>query len=195
MIAHGIVHNERRGIAAVGTVMARAFGTKTKHGVKQVGRYLSNKRFGMRATFLGFVPFVVGQRFSLFVNLDWTESDKRRSHDSQHLPRHAKGRRDAVGLDDRAKARTEKLKRRQRAYEKETLRIFKDAVRSNVHVVVLVDSVFGDTELYRYIHETLGSDSVIRYRRSFYARFDKWLCPSAALVRRNVRVQSYRTRT
>ena len=76
MIANGIVQSDRLGIAAVGTAMARAFGTKPKHGIKQVDRCLSNDNLDMRNLFRGFVPLVVGRRYSIVVTLDWTEFDK-----------------------------------------------------------------------------------------------------------------------
>lgn len=136
MIAYGIVHSDRLGIAAVGTAMARAFGTKPKHGIKQVDRYLSNGKLDMRTLFQGFVPFVVGQRSSIFVTLDWTEFDKD-DHTTLSIA-HVTPKGRAMPLVWLTVRKSE-LKGRQRAYEKEALRMFKDAVPSNVDVVVLAD--------------------------------------------------------
>lgn len=189
MIAYGIVHSDRLGIAAVGTAMARAFGTKPKHGIKQVDRCLSNEKLDMQTLFQGFVPFVVGQRYSIFVAMDWTEFDKD-DHTTLSIS-HVTPKGRAMPLVWKT-VRKSKLKGRQRRHEKEALRMFKEAVPPNVDVVVLADRGFGDIELYRYIHETLGFDFVIRYRASIFVRCDDWLYPSGALVPRNGRIRVLR---
>lgn len=189
MIAYGVVHSDRLGIAAVGTAMARAFGTKPKHGIKQVDRCLSNGKLDMQVLFQGLVPFVVGQRYSIFVALDWTEFDKD-DHTTLSIS-HVTPKGRAMPLVWKTVHKS-KLKGRQRKYEKETLQMFKAAMPPNTDVVVLADRGFGDIELYRYIHETLGFDFVIRYRASIYVRCDDWLFPSGALVPRNGRIRVLR---
>jgi len=189
MIAYGIVHSDRLGIAAVGAAMARAFGTKPKHGIKQVDRCLSNEKLDMQTLFRGFVPFVVGQCYSIFVTLDWTEFDKD-DHSTLNISLATpKGR--AMPIVWRTVHKS-KLKNRQRRYEKETLRMLKDALPPGVAVIVLADRGFGDVDLYRYIYDTLGFDFVIRYRASIFVRCDDWLYPSGALVPRNGRIRVLR---
>jgi len=189
MIAYGIIHAERLGIAAVGTAMARSFGKKPKHGTKQVDRCLSNAKLDMPTLFQGFVPVVVGQRQSVTVTMDWTEFDK---DDQTTLslamvtPKHR-----AIPLVWFTVYKSA-LKGRQRSYEKRALRILANAIPSNVHVVLLADRGFGDVKLYRYIHKTLGFDFVIRFRQNTFVAFDSWLQPASELVPRNGRIRVLR---
>lgn len=189
MIAYGITHSDRLGISAVGTAMARAFGTKPKHGIKQVDRCLSNEKLDLQTLFRGLVPFVVGERHSIVVTLDWTEFDKD-DHTTLCIS-HATPNGRAMPLLWKTVHKSE-LKGRQRKYERQTLRMFKDALPANVGVVLLADRGFGDVSLYRYIHDTLGFNFVIRYRASIYVRSGSWLCPSGSLVPRNGRARVLR---
>ena len=85
MITYGIIWSDRLGVAAVGTAMARrAFGTTPKHGIKQVDRCLSNEKLKLPTLFGGYVPFVVGQRRSITVTMDWNEFDKKDLCEASH---------------------------------------------------------------------------------------------------------------
>jgi len=189
MIAYGIVHAERLGIAAVGTAMARAFGKKPKHGTKQVDRCLSNAKLDMATLFRGFVPIVVGQRQSVMVTMDWTEFDK----DDQTTLSLAlvTSKRRAIPLVWFTVHKST-LKGRQREYEKKALRMLADAMPANVHIVLLADRGFGDVKLYRYVHKTLGFDFVIRFRPNIYVSWDGWLRPAGDIVPRNGRIRVLR---
>jgi hypothetical protein len=189
MIAYGIVHSDRLGVAAVGTAMARAFGKKPKHGIKQVDRCLSNKKLDMQTLFDGFVPIVVGQRGWILVTLDWTEFDKDDQTTVSVNLVSSKNR--AVPLVWLSVYKSE-LKGRQRRYERTVLRMFANALPPNTEVVVLADRGFGDVKLYNYIHKTLGFDFVIRYRASIYVSHEEWLYPSSELVPRNGRIRVLR---
>lgn len=190
MIAYGIIWSDRLGIAAVGTAMARrGFGTTPKHGIKQVDRCLSNGKLKLETLFGGFVPFVVGQRQSIEVTIDWTEFDK---DDHSTI---------CVSLVTRTKRTTplvwltvkkSKLKGRQRGYERKVLRMLANALPAGVEVVVLADKGFCDVELYRYIYEELGFDFVIRFRPNIYVESAGWLYPAGDLVPRNGRIRVLR---
>ena len=188
MIAYGIVHSDRLGVAAVGTAMARAFGKKPKHGIKQVDRCLSNEKLDMQTLFDGFVPIVVGQRGWILVTLDWTEFDK---DDQTTVSINLTSKNRAVPLVWLSVYKSE-LKGRQRRYERTVLRMLADALPPNIDVVVLADRGFGDVKLYNYIRKTLGFDFVIRYRASIYVSYDEWLHPSSELVPRNGRIRVLR---
>ena len=55
-----------------GAGLARAMGTLTKHGVKQVDRLLSNRGINVW-TFLGYwTSYIVGACTEVVVALDWT---------------------------------------------------------------------------------------------------------------------------
>jgi len=189
MIAYGIVHSDRLGVAAVGTAMARAFGKAPKHGIKQVDRCLSNEKLDMQTLFDGFVPIVVGQRGWILVTLDWTEFDKDDQTTASVNLVTSKNR--AVPLVWLSVYKSE-LKGRQRRYERTVLRMFANALPSNIDVVVLADRGFGDVKLYNYIRKTLGFDFVIRYRASIFVAHEEWLYPSSELVPRNGRIRVLR---
>ena len=189
MIAYGIVHSDRLGVAAVGTAMARALGTDPKHGIKQVDRCLSNDKLGLEVLFAGLVPVIVGQRQSIEVTLDWTEFDKD-DHSTVSIALVTPKKR-AMPLVWLTVHKSE-LKGRQRKYERKVLRMLADALPPNIHVVVLADRGFGDVHFYRYIHRTLKFDFVIRYRSNVYVSHDGWLWPSSDLIPRNGRIRVLR---
>jgi len=85
-----------------------------------------------------------------------------------------------------------KLKGRQRGHERKVLRMLADALPAGVDVVVPADKGFCDVELYRYIHEELGFDFVIRFRPNIYVESAGWLYPAGDLVPRNGRIRLLR---
>lgn len=189
MIAYGILHADKLGIAAVGTAMARAFGKKPKHGIKQVDRCLSNDKLDMATLFNGFVPLVVGRFTSVLVTMDWTEFDKDDQTTLSLTLVTPKGR--SIPLVWMTVYKST-LKGRQRKYERQALRMLADAMPKNVHVVLLADRGFGDVKLYKYVHKTLGLDFVIRFRPNIYVSWDGWLQPARELVPRNGRIRVLR---
>ncbi len=190
MISLGIVHSDRLGIASVGTAMARRFGKKPKHGIKQVDRCLSNKKLPMSSLFEGLVPLSVGQRLSITVTLDWTEFDKD-NHTTACISLVTKGGKRAMPLVWLTVEKSE-LKNRQRGYERQVMRMLADALPEKVHVLLLADRVFGDVKLYKFIHKELGFDFVIRYRPNIYVSHEGWLWPSRDLVPSNGRIRVLR---
>lgn len=189
MIAYGIIHSGRLGIAAVGTAMAREFGTKPKHGKKQVDRCLSNDKLDLLTLFAGFVPIVIGQRQAITVTMDWTEFD-RDDHSTVSLALVTPWKR-AMPLVWLTVYKSE-LKGRQRKYERKALRMLADTLPAGVDVIILADRGFGDVKLYNYIHKTLGFDFVIRYRPNIYVSYEGYLWPSGDLVPRNGRIRVLR---
>jgi hypothetical protein len=161
MIAYGIIWADRLGVAAVGTAMARrAFGTSPKHGIKQVDRCLSDTKLKLSTLFAGYVPFVVGQRQSIIVTIDWTEFDK--DDHTVICVSLVTGTKRALPLVWRTVQKS-RLKGRQRSHERKVLSMLAEALPAGVKVIVLADRGFGDVNLYRYI-TSLGFDFVIRYR-------------------------------
>lgn len=189
MITYGIIHSDRLGIAAVGTAMARQFGTKPKHGKKQVDRCLSNDKLDLLTLFTGFVPIVVGQRQTITATLDWTEFD-RDDHSTVSLALVTPWKR-AIPLVWLTVYKSE-LKGRQRKYERKALRMLAKTLPAGVDVIILADRGFCDVKLYNYINKTLGFDFVIRYRPNIYVSWEGYLWPSAELVPRNGRIRVLR---
>ncbi|ATB27202.1 transposase [Melittangium boletus DSM 14713] len=71
----GVIHAASLGVHLIGKALAWARGTKSKHGVKQVDRLLSNPGIDVWALFAQWVPYVLGQRGEAVVALDWTDFD------------------------------------------------------------------------------------------------------------------------
>ena len=68
----GVLTSASLAIHAVGSGLAQAMGTLTKHGVKQVDRLLSNRGVDVWTLFAYWTPYVVGARTEMIVALDWT---------------------------------------------------------------------------------------------------------------------------
>jgi hypothetical protein len=56
--------------------MARAFGKVPKHGIKQVDRFMSNKKINPLNLRKGLVQAVVGCRKNVLMTMDWTDFDR-----------------------------------------------------------------------------------------------------------------------
>ncbi|WP_257455645.1 hypothetical protein [Archangium lipolyticum] len=71
----GVIHAASLGVHTIGKALTWARGTRSKHGVKQVDRLLSNQGIDVWALFALWVPYVLGQRSEALVALDWTDFD------------------------------------------------------------------------------------------------------------------------
>ena len=73
----GGVRTASLAINTIGQGLALARGLVTKHAIEQVDRLLSNPGIGVDAVLRRWVPYVVGQRTSIGVAMDWTDFDAR----------------------------------------------------------------------------------------------------------------------
>lgn len=179
MIAVGVVHSALLGVAAVGTSMARTFGKKPKHGIKQVDRFLSNKKLEMLALFECLIPFVVGSRRQILVAMDWTEFDADdHSTISLALITRAKRTIPLIWLT----VKKSELEGNQKWYERLALMSLYAALPKGFQVIIVADRGFGDVRQYAFIKETLGFDFVIRYRQRIYVLHKQRLQASSTLV-------------
>jgi hypothetical protein len=146
-------------VHAIGQGLAEAQGRVTKHAIKQVDRLLSNQGIDVGATFAYWVAHVIGGKPEIIVALDWTEFDADgHSTIALHLvSRHGR----ATPLLWKTVL---KCKRRRSQYERDLLRRLRELVPLEVKVTVLADRGFGSKALYRYLHEELGFEYVIRFR-------------------------------
>ena len=71
----GAIQSASLAVGLIGQGLALARGRLTKHAVKQVDRLLSNRGIDVDALLVHWVPYVVGQRDSITVAMDWTEFD------------------------------------------------------------------------------------------------------------------------
>lgn len=188
MITVGVLHAAYLGVAAVGRAMALAFGTKVKHGIKQVDRFLSNNKLPMIDIFQHLVPVLVGRRPRILVSMDWTEFDAD-DHSTISLSLITRGKRTIPLLW--LTVNKSKLKGKQRSWEAIALMSLYVAMPKGVEVVIVADRGFGDVELYNFIR-SLNFDFVIRYRQAIYVEFEGQLRPCSTLVPRRGQVRIIR---
>lgn len=186
MIAYGILHADRLGVAAVGRSMAKQFGTQPKHGIKQVDRALSNGKLTMKKLFEGYVSLVVGGRRQLLVTLDWTDFDDD-DHTTLCVSLVSKTKR-AIPLTWMTVTKSS-LKGRQRGYERDLLASLQNLVPDDARIIVLADKGFGDVALYEHIRGRLGYNFIIRFRPNIRVEYDGEMRAAGDLVPSNGRVR------
>jgi hypothetical protein len=69
----GVMRAGKAAIHAIGAAYASLKGIKTKSGIKQIDRLLSNEKVDLDEVLRAWVGFVVGARQELVVALDWTD--------------------------------------------------------------------------------------------------------------------------
>jgi hypothetical protein len=157
----GVIESASLAVAMIGQGLALARGRLTKHAIKQVDRLLSNPGIDVDALLVHWVPYVVGERSSITVAMDWTDFDA----DGQTtimlslLCRHGRAT-PLVWLT----VDTATLKDRRNAYEDQVLMRLAEVLPANVRVRIVADRGFGDQKLYRMLTDELKFDFVIRFR-------------------------------
>ena len=122
---------------------------------------MSNQGIDVDALLGHWVPYVVGQRDSITVAMDWTEFDA----DGQAtimlslLSRHGRATPLVWLTVDKAT-----LKNRRNGYEYQVLVRLAEILPADVRVRIVADRGFGDHKLYRVLSEELKFDFVIRFR-------------------------------
>ena len=122
---------------------------------------LSNRGIDVDALLVHWVPYVVGQRDSITVAMDWTEFDA----DGQAtimlslLSRHGRATPLVWLTVDKAA-----LKNRRNGYEYQVLVRLAEILPAEVRVRIVAVRGFGDHKLYRVLSEELKFDFVIRFR-------------------------------
>ena len=183
------MHADRLSIAAIGRALASVYGTKAKHGIKQIDRLLGNSKFRIDEVFSVSVPWLVANRNQIVVSLDWTEYAK---------DGHSRIAVNLVTEHGRATPlvwkthRTNELRDKRNEYEDRVLMTLSAYLPPNVHVTLLADRGFGDTKLYEYLEHDLGWDFVVRFRGNIRVRPQDGGCTTAAgLVARNGRIRGF----
>ena len=157
----GAIESASLAVAMIGQGLALARGRLTKHAIKQVDRLLSNPGIEVDALLVHWVPYVVGNRSSITVAMDWTDFDA----DGQAtimlslLCRHGRAT-PLVWLT----VGTATLKDRRNAYEDQVLMRLAEVLPADVRVRIVADRGFGDQKLYRLLADELKFDFVIRFR-------------------------------
>ena len=134
-------------VHAIGQGLAHARGLTPKHAVKQVDRLLSNQGVDVDRYFESWVPYIVGERKSIRVALDWTAFDGD-GHETLVLSL-LTGQGRSMPLLWKT-ARKEDLKRQKDSQSKRSgaedallCRLY-DVIPSGVEVTVIADRWFGD---------------------------------------------------
>lgn len=147
-------------IHAIGAGLAQGQGTKSKHGVKQVDRLLSNAGISVWELFARWVPYVVGNRTKIVAALDWTEFD-RDDHSTIALHLVTKHGR-ATPLMWMTVKKSE-LAGSRNDFEDQLLARFRKVLPRSISVTILADRGFGDQKLYQVLAD-LDFGYVIRFK-------------------------------
>jgi len=157
----GVMSNKSLSVAGIGKGLAHARGLLDKHAIKQVDRLLSNDKIAHPDVFMHWVPFVVGDRKSIEVAMDWTDFDAD-SHSTimlSLLTSHGRST-SLVWLTVDKKT----LKHHRNEYEYQVLVWLAEALPADVGVLIVADRGFGDQKLYAVLTDELKFDYLIRFR-------------------------------
>lgn len=156
----GVLTSASLGVHAIGRGLASARGLLDRHAVKQVDRLLSNDGVDLDALFAQWVPYIVGDRDEITVNLDWTEFDR----DDQSMivlsVQTSHGRSTPLLWTTVVKS---ELAGQRNDHEDALLIRLRQLVPRDVKVTVVADRGFSDHKLYAFL-EDLDLDYVIRFR-------------------------------
>jgi Transposase DDE domain len=157
----GVLHSGSLAICAVGQGLAAARSLKPKHAVKQIDRLLSNTAIDVDDILLRWVPFVIGERSSIMVAMDWTDfdADKQATIMLALMSDHGRATPLVWLTVDKST-----LKDRRSFYEHRVLVRLAELLPAETKVCIVADRGFGDQKLYRMLTEELCFDYVIRFR-------------------------------
>src|SRR4051812_23738928 len=157
----GAITSASLAVALIGQGLALARGMETKQAVKQFDRLLSTQGIDVDAPLCHWVPFVVGQRPSITVGMDWTEFAANNQATIMLSLLSRPGRATPLFW---LTVDTATLQNRRNGYEYQILVRFAAALPDGVQVCLVADRGFGDQKLYRRLTDELKFDFVIRFR-------------------------------
>jgi hypothetical protein len=159
--ASGVIQSGSLAIHAIGAGLAQANEIQRKYAIKQVDRLLSNPAFNLPDLFRDWVPFIVAERKTLMVSMDWTSFDAD-GHATLVLSLQTEHGRNTPLLWQTC--RQDELKGRRNDVEDALLRQLHACLPEGVHVTIVADRGFSDIALYHFIREGLGFNYVIRMK-------------------------------
>ncbi len=157
----GVLHSGSLAICAVGQGLAAARSLKPKHAVKQIDRLLSNTAIDVDDILFRWVPFVIGERSSIMVAMDWTDFDADNQATIMLALMSDHGRSTPLVWLTVDKST---LKDRRSFYEHRVLVRLAELLPAETKVCIIADRGFGDQKLYKMLTEELCFDYVIRFR-------------------------------
>ena len=163
--AHGVLGAGALGVHAIGHGLAVARGKADKHAIKQVDRLLSNQGVDVWELFEVWVPYVVGARTRIVVNLDWTEFDR---DDQSMLVLSVQSNHGRATPLLWATVRKSELKGARNEHEDRLLNRLRDTLPDGVAATVVADRGFADQKLFQFLKVHLGFDFIIRFRENTY---------------------------
>jgi hypothetical protein len=151
----GVLHAASLSIHAIGAAYAAVMRGSSKHGVKQIDRWLSNDAFDIWKLASSWIGFVVGVREEIVVALDWTDFDKddHTTICAYLVTRHGR----ATPLLWKTAPKS-KLEGHRNDYEREVITRLHAVVSPRTKVVLLADRGFGDQN-YTHISGRLAGSS------------------------------------
>ena len=157
----GVISSASLAVNTIGQGLALARGRLTKLAIKQVDRMLSNPGIDVGELTKRWVPYVVGQRPSIVVAMDWTDfdADNQATIMLSLVSKHGRSTPLLWLTVDKAT-----LKNHRNAYEYRVLEQLAEALPADVNVLIVADRGFGDQKLYRFLTEELKFDYLIRFR-------------------------------
>jgi hypothetical protein len=157
----GVLHSGSLAICAIGQGLAAARSLKPKHAIKQIDRLLSNTAIDVDDILFRWVPFVIGERSSIMVAMDWTDfaADKQATIMLALISDHGRSTPLVWLTVDKST-----LKDRRNLYEHRVLVRLAELLPAETKVCIVADRGFGDQKLYRMLTEELCFDYVIRFR-------------------------------
>lgn len=195
--AVGVLNAEALGIHAIGRGLAAARDLNDKHAVKQIDRLIGNPGIDPWALFADWVPFVLGDRKQVRINLDWTdfEPDGQTTLVASVQTNH--GRSTPLGW---LSVRLSELKEQRNNFEDRLLVRLREVIPRDVRVTIVADRGFGDHALAAFLSE-LGFGYIIRFRQCIYVtnaegetrKAEDWLGPHGRMrVLRDAKVTAKR---
>jgi hypothetical protein len=157
----GVLHSGSLAICAIGQGLAAARSLKPKHAGKQIDRLLSNTVIDVDDILFRWVPFVIGERSSIMVAMDWTDFDADNQATIMLALMSDHGRSTPLVWLTVDKST---LKDRRSFYEHHVLVRLAELLPAETKVCIVADRGFGDQKLYKMLTEELCFDYVIRFR-------------------------------
>ena len=190
LVTLGVMYTARMTIHAIGASMAKVRGGGSmKHGIKQVDRFMSNKKLSQVDMRQSLVTAVVRNRKQIDVSMDWTDFDKD-DQTTLALSLIMKHGRAIPIVWMNVKKST--LKNKQTIYERTTVQMLKDALPKNVRVTLIADRGFGNTPLFDHLLDMPGFDFIIRFRQGFYLYADGHAGKASGAVYKNGRIRVFK---
>lgn len=156
----GVMYGAKASVHAIGEAYASLAGIKSKSGIKQVDRLLSNEKVDLDDVLTAWVGFIVSSREELVIALDWTEFEDDDHSTLCAYTATSHGR--ATPLQWKTVQKS-KLKGQRTQIEHDFIETLHRRIDPKIRITLLADRGFGDRRLYELL-QLYGWDFVIRFR-------------------------------